>query len=220
MTMRRLLLASVLAVAACGSGAKPATAPIEGRGDDVPAAAAMTDPVAVLGALATAARTDDGKALDALVHPELGLWLWDHPGATVSPSLLVKAGGGASPTSRLAPSGMNDYWQEHYWRHVAVGLDGGLTRLDREPADRFAPIYGDCGADDSTGGTDLRAWLLMEDDIDQHYAPLLEDSELQLDKRVTGELIHYRSWGLDVWLAQDQGRLWLAHVMVWTPCDA
>jgi hypothetical protein len=220
MTMQRLLLASVLAVAACGGGAKPATPPIEGRGDDVPAAAAMTDPVAVLGALATAARTDDGNALDALIHPELGLWLWDHPGATVSPSLLVKAGGGASPTSRLAPSGMNEYWQENYWRHVAGGLDRGLTRLDREPAERFAAIYGSCDQDDATGGTDLRAWLMSKDDFDNHYAQLLEENGPAMDPKVTGELVHFRSWGLDVWLAEDAGRLWVAHVMVWTPCDA
>ncbi|HUQ04302.1 MAG TPA: hypothetical protein VM261_17505 [Kofleriaceae bacterium] len=216
--MRRLFLATALAAAACGGGAKPATAPIAGRGGEP--APSMTDPIAVLSALATAARTDDGAALDALVHPELGLWLWDQPGATVSPTLLVKAGGGASPTSRLAPSGMNEYWKESYWAHVAGGLDRGLTRLDREPADRFAPIYGDCGADDATGGTDLHAWLVVKDEFDDYYAQLLEDAALQLDNRVTGQLVHFRSWGLDVWLAEDQGRLWVAHVMVWTPCDA
>ena len=219
MTMRRLLLASVLALAACGGARTPApNHTIEGGGGA--AAADMNDPVVVLEALAVAAKTDEGAALDALVHPTLGMWLWDQPGATVSPSLQLKAAGGGTPTSRLAPSGMNDYWKENYWKHVAGGLDAGLTRLDREPADRYAPIYGDCGADDTTGGTDLRAWLVMKDEFDDTYALILEDAQLQLDPRMTGALVHYRSWGLDVWLAQDQGRLWVAHVMVWTPCDA
>jgi hypothetical protein len=212
--MKRLLM--ICALAACGGAPKPAT--IESRGGEP--SAAMNDPEEVLRALAQAARDDDGPALDALVHPTYGMWLWDQPGATVSPSVEVKAGSAEAPTAHLAASGMNDYWKENYWKHVAGGLDGGLTRLDREPADRYAPIYGDCGADDSTGGTDLRAWLVEKDRFDDTYRMLLDDAQLKLAPAMTQDLVHYRSWGLDVWLARADGRLWVAHVMVWTPCDA
>src|SRR5205085_1499384 len=146
----------------------------------------------VLRALAQAARDDDGAALDALVHPTYGLWLWDQPGATVSPSVQVKAGSAEAPTAHLAASGMNDYWKENYWKSVAGSLDHGLTRLDREPSDRNAPIYGDCGADDSTGGTDLRAWLVEHDSFDATYQMLLDDAQLKLAPAMTHDLVHYR----------------------------
>jgi hypothetical protein len=215
---KRLWLVCVLA--ACGGSTKQV--PIESRGgDESPSpSAAMNDPEAVLRALAQAARDDDGAALDALVHPTYGLWLWDQPGATVSPSVQVKAGSAEAPTAHLAASGMNDYWKENYWKAVAGSLDDGLTRLDRDPADRNAPIYGDCGADDSTGGTNLRAWLVENDDFRAQYGMLFEDEPMPFAAGITGSMVHYHDWGLDIWLVEDQGRLWVAHVMVWTPCDA
>lgn len=211
-------LAVALALVACGGSPRPAP-PIESRGGE--AGATLSDPVEVLRALADAAKTDDGPALDALVHPTHGMWLWDQPGAAVSPSLHVTAGSAGAPTQWLAASGMNDYWKEQYWAHVAGGLARGLERLDREPADRFAPIYGDCGADDATGGADLRAWLVAKDSFES-YVQLLVDTELekQMAPALVQPMTHYRSWGLDVWLLQAEGRLWVAHVMVWTPCDA
>jgi hypothetical protein len=180
----------------------------------------MNDPVVVLRALAAAAKDDDGAALAALVHPTHGAWLWDHPGATVSPSVHLEPGDATPPSRRLAPSGMNDYWKERYWAHVTAGLGRGLDRLDREPAERFAPIYGDCDEDDATGGSDPRAWLVMKDDFDAMYQPLFEDAVYPFAPAISGQLVHFRSWGLDVWLAHADGRLWVAHVMVWTPCDA
>lgn len=214
--MRRLGVLGILALAACAGGAtKPAPA-IESRGGEP--APALTDPVVVLRALARAARDDDGAALDALVHPVHGMWLWDQPGATVSPSVHVKAGAGEPPTARLRASGMNAYWQESYWRHVAGGIDGALERLDRDPADRFAPIYGSCDTDETP--PDLRAWLVAADSFRRHYAPILADAAPGVAPALMNDMAHYRSWGLDVWILEDDGRLWVAHVMVWTPCDA
>ena len=218
MIVRRLALvgALTLAAAACGGGGKPAPAPIEGRGGEP--APAMTDPIAVLRALAQAARDDDGAALDALVHPVHGMWLWDQPGATVSPALHVTAGTGAPPTERLRASRMIEYWQESYWRHVAGGIDGPIDRLDRDPAERFAPSYGSCDTDETP--PDLRSWLVAKDGFREHYEPILADGDHGIAPALMADMAHYRSWGLDVWLLEDRGRLWVAHVMVWTPCDA
>lgn len=213
--MRRLLLACTLALGACGgSTTKP---PIESRGGEP--APAMTDPVVVLRALATAAKNDDGAGLDALVHPTHGMWLWDQPGATVSPTLHVTAGSGEAPTTRVAASGMNEYWKESYWSAVAAGLDA-LDRMDREPADRFAPVYGDCGEENPAH--DLRAWLVTNDDFETMYGPILVDTvyETEIARALRQPMTHYRVWGLDVWLFEADARLWVAHVMVWTPCDA
>lgn len=211
-----MLLALALALAACGSTPKPA--PIQSRGGEP--SPAMTDPVVVLRALAQAANTDDGAALDALVHPAHGMWLWDHPGAAVHPTVHVTTGTGEPPSRRFASSLMSSQWKEHYWPSVAIGLEA-LDRMDREPADRFAPIYGDCGAEDASGAN-LRAWLVERDDFESLYGPLLVDTpaDAAIAPALRQPMTHYRSWGLDVWLAHDQSRLWVAHVMVWTPCSA
>lgn len=211
----RLLHALVVVAVGCGGATK--RAPIESRGGDGAAAHAMTDPVVVLRALAAAAENDDGAALDALVHPTYGMWLWDQPGAYVSPTLHVIAGGGEAPTTRLAASDMNDYWKENFWSSVAGGLDA-LDRMDRDPADRYAPIYGDCGEEDQPH--DLRAWLASRDSFHEHYDPILQDTNHAIAPALMADGAHYRVWGLDVWLVEDHGRLWVAHVMVWTPCDA
>lgn len=202
------------AMTACGGTDKPATIGAKGGGADT-----TGEPESVLRALAAAARTDDGKALDALVHPTYGLVLWDQPGAFLSPRLTVRAGRGQAPSAWLADSGLNDYWLEQYWPQVAEGIDQGLAKLDRDPADRLAAVYGDCGEDDS-GGPDLRAWLLASDSFDEALRSSLEDASLELDPKVQADLVHFRRWGLQVWLVRDQGRLWVAHVMVSTPCDA
>lgn len=206
-------LVAATASAACGHGASGA--PVGARAG----AATLTEPVDVLRALADAARRDDGAALDALIHPTYGLLLWDHPGASVSPLLTLRAGDGVAPSQRLVDSGLNDYWLESYWPHVAEGIDLGLTQLDREPADRLAPIYGDCSIDDN-GGPSPRAWLVASDSFTEALRMDLEDAQRELDPRVQADLVHFRRWGLEVWMARDQGRLWVVHVMVSTPCDA
>ncbi len=190
---------------------------IESRGGA--SAPAMTEPVAVLRALARAARDDDGAALDALVHPAHGMWLWDQPGATVRPVVHVTTGTGTRPSVRLRASGMNEYWQETYWSHVAGGIDGPLERLDRDPADRFAPRYGSCDTFE-TSSVAPRAWLVTADSFRRHYEPILEHADPGIAPALMTDMAHYRVWGLDVWLLEDGGRLWIAHVMVWTPCDA
>jgi hypothetical protein len=217
MVMRRLLFSCALALAACGGA--PAKPPIGSRagGDDY--TPPMTLPVNVLRALASAARADDGDALDALVHPEHGMWLWDQPGAAVSPTLHMNVGGGGTLTQRVAATGMNEYWKEHYWSVVAAGLDA-LDRTDTDPDDPHAPIYGDCG--DEVPASDLRSWLLVKDDFWATYGPILVDTpfETAIAPALRQSMTHFRSWGLDVWMVEDGGRLWVAHVMVWTPCDA
>lgn len=218
MMTRAMVLGAALACAglggACGGGARPA--PVSARGGDT---AAFTEPEAVLRALADAARRDDGAALDALIHPSFGLVLWDQPGATVGPSVTVRADDGRPPSKRLTGAQMNPYWLENYWPAVAGGIDGGLTQLDLEPADRHADVYGSCAEDDS-GGPDPRAWLVASDSFDDTLRMIAEDTQLQLDAKVQAGLVHFHAWGLDVWMVRDQGRLWVAHVMVWTPCDA
>lgn len=215
-----LVTICVLAVAAC-THPKPKP-PVEGRTSPTSAddRDPSGDPVAMLRALAKAAHDDDGAALDRLIHPALGLWLWDQPGAALSPFVQLHAGAGASakPTSRIAGSGLNDYWQQNYWPSVAAGLDAGLAALDRDPTDKNAAKYGDCGADDASA-QDLRAWLALGEDLG-YLQQMAEDAQIKLDDRAARGMTHFHAWGLDVYLARDQGRWWIVHVMVSTPCDA
>ncbi|HVK76995.1 MAG TPA: hypothetical protein VM734_26905, partial [Kofleriaceae bacterium] len=182
------------------------------------AATVADDPVAVVAALAAAVKADDGAALDRLLHPDFGLWLWTQPGAVVAPAVKLDAGGGAPPSARLPADGadFNDYWREHYWQEVVAGIEAGLARLDRAPADVRAPVYGDCGEPERT---DLRAYLIMGADLG-YRVELARELGVTFDPRAARGLTHFARWGLDVFLVRDRGRWWVAHVMVWTPCDA
>src|SRR5262245_21798173 len=131
--MRTAVIACVLSLGLLACGHPAGKPPVEGR-PTPEASDADRDPIAVLHALAKAAHDDDSAALDHLIHPTLGLWLWSQPGASVSPFLQLHASDPAKPTARLAGSGLNDYWMENYWPSVAGGLDAGLAALDQTPS--------------------------------------------------------------------------------------
>lgn len=210
--MRWTTILVLVLAAACGKGAA-SPAVVEGKGGAV---AAAEDDVTALRALADAARRDDGAALDALIHPSHGLWIWYQPGAYVVPAVLLKSGSAVKPTARFGPGDLNQYWREELWNQVAGPLDRGLAALDRDPADRSAAVYGTC--DDMEAGAS-RAWLATED-LGRFYGEVLLEAEVTLPPLMATGLTHFHIWGLDVWLMRDQGRWWVAHVMVWTPCDA
>ena len=62
----------------------------------------------------------------------------------------------------------------------SAGIDAALPRLDRDPADRDLPIYGDCGVADGAGDVEVRAWLLDTDDLGPHYAEIAADAKVSL----------------------------------------
>lgn len=212
---RVLVVVLVGALAGCAGPATP-RAPIDERGGA--AEQALDAPEAVLRALAAAIHADDGAALDRLIHPAHGLWLWIQPGAYVSPTLRVTAGGAVPPSARIGGDDMIEYWREHFWTEVARGLDAGLPRLDHDPGDHAAGVYGDCG--EEVPAAELRAYLATREDLGTTRREIAADAMVTLAPVVTDQLVHFRRWGLDVWMARDRGRLWVVHVMVWTPCDA
>lgn len=202
--MRWIVVAAL--VAACGGkSVAPAPAPVAGATAE-----------SVLGELAAALKADDGARLDALIHPEHGLWVWWQPGAYVVPAVRLVPDGRA-PSARLRGQGLNDWWEQELWPTAAGTLARGLTVMDRDPADRQAPIYGDCGSEDMSAE---RAWLVSKDDLGQHYGDILAEANVTVAPLMRDGLVHFRNWGLDVWMAREGDRWWVAHVMVWTPCDA
>ena len=202
-----------LLVGACASkGSSPAVDNVVAEHEEV-----IDTPTEVLGALAEAAAREDGALLDTLVHPEHGLWVWVQPGAYVVPAQLLRPDGKA-PSARLDADVINEYWREALWKSVAGSLERGLKVMDRDPADRNDPIYGDCGADDGMGGAQ-RTWLAT-DDLGELYDQILDEAQVTVPPVMARGLVHFHSWGLDVWMARDRDRWWVAHVMVWTPCDA
>jgi hypothetical protein len=209
----RWMMTLLLVGAGCGGqGGPPVPPAIESRGGDHDA---VDDVERVLATLAEAARTDDPNALDPLIHPEHGLWIWVQPGAYVVPAQRLTPDG-TPPSQRLVDAVINDFWREELWNHVAGPIERGLKVLDRDPPDRRAPVYGDCGADEPPA---TRAWLATED-LGGHHRDILVEANVTVAPVMRERLVHFYNWGLDVWLARDRDRWWVAHVMVWTPCDA
>lgn len=214
-----LALVIAAAVAACGP-APAASRPIEGRdGDGEGGTAVSEDPVTILRVLAAAAELDDGTQLDALIHPEHGAWLWLQPGAYIVPTVRLTAGAKTPPSQRLTSPQVIDYWREALWPTVARQLATGLTVLDRDPADRRDPKYGTCDDGGDGSGSAQRTWL-APDELGPYHEEIAAEAKVELPAVMREALLHYRQWGLDVWMMRAEGRLWVAHVMVWTPCDA
>lgn len=213
--MRSSLIALVVSIlvfgAACGTkGGAPAVDNVVAEHEQV-----VDTPREVLEELSEAVATDDGARLDALIHPEHGLWIWVQPGAYVVPAQLLTPDG-TPPSKRLTADDINDFWRQELWKFVAGPIDRGLPVMDLDPADRNAPIYGDCGSEDMSAE---RSWMLTED-LGPFYGEVLAEAKVTLAPVMSQGLTHFRHWGLDVWMARDRDRWWVAHVMVWTPCDA
>lgn len=207
----RSLIALVVLAAACGSkGGAPAVDNRSGEHAEV-----AETPREILAELANAAAADDGPLLDALIHPEHGLWIWVQPGAYVVPAQLLKPDG-TPPSTRLSADVINDYWRQELWKFVAGPIERGLPVMDANPADRNAAVYGDCGNMEAGA---QRSWIVTED-LGRFYGEVLAESQVTLAPVMSQGLVHFRNWGLDVWMAFDRDRWWVAHVMVWTPCDA
>lgn len=215
MKLAVILLAT--AVAACGPAPAPSR-PIEERGGEG-GTAVSEDPITILRVLAAAAELDDGYQLDALIHPEHGAWLWLQPGAYIVPTVHLTAGAKTPPSQRLTSSDVIDYWREALWPTVARQLATGLTVLDRDPPDRTDPKYGTCDDGGDGGGSAQRTWLAA-DALGPYHEEIAAEAKVELPAVMRADLLHYRQWGLDVWMMRADGRLWVAHVMVWTPCDA
>ena len=200
-----------LVVAACASrAAPPAGAPrvIDGRATNISAEqAAGEDPAQVLRALVAAVSADDGAGFDALVHPVHGAWLWTNPSGRFFPKVALKRGDTRPPSQRI-PGGLT---------LIRFGLEG-VDRIDVDPSDPDAAIYGNCSEEEPGYRIHLRAWLRVGEPLGYH-ADALEDAGVSLDPVLTEGLAHYHFWGLDVFLAHDRGRWWVAHLMPRTMCD-
>jgi hypothetical protein len=216
----RLRVASALLVfALIGCGDRR---PAAGLGNTAPAEPGA-DPVTVLARLAQAIDADDGVALAALVHPARGVRLWFTPGAGYAVLATLAPGDTRPPSARLAAARDQDptgYWITSYWPSVRAGIRDGLPRLDRDPADPWAPIYGTCEEDGGPGPPRYRAYLVGGvDDANLQAFDLAGAGEVD-PAEVQRDLVRFHHWGLEAYLARHEGTWWLVHLVVVDVCSA
>ncbi|MBK9035355.1 MAG: hypothetical protein IPL61_29555 [Myxococcales bacterium] len=212
MQLRALALA-LIAATACGGGHAPRAVSNESAD---PAAAA--EPEAVLAALADAIAQDDGAALAALVDPDHGLTLWYTPGAGHAVFETITAGDVVAPSRRVHP-GLDDTpeaWSQYAWSAVRASVTAGLAKLDRDPLDPRAAIYGDCGDMDQP----VRAYLIHDQDDRSLFAgDLSGDGEVD-EAAISTDLAVFNNWGFTAYLRQHAGRWYLRHLVVQDVCSA
>lgn len=211
MLLRAAIVATTLALAACG-GRAAATAPANHG------VAAAAEPEAVLTAFADALVRDDGAAMAGLVDPDHGVTLWYTPGAGVAAFATIAATDTAAPSSHTVPTSDDrpEVWGSYPWTNVAAAITEGLGKLDRDPADRAAPIYGDCGDMEAP----VRAYLAHGlDDRWLHESDLGGDGEVD-DAAVLTGLAEFNLWGTSVFLRQTAAGWRVVHVVVQDVCSA
>lgn len=210
MRLTHLLYVLALALAPAGCGGSRAH-PAADRG------VTAAGPEAVLAAFADAIRRDDGAALAAVVDPDHGLTLWYTPGAGYAAFETIAASD-VRPPSQHVRAGVEDSaaaWAEYDWKGVVRHLDDGLAKLDHDPADPMAPIYGDCGDMDAP----VRAYLRGgQSDRDLRAGDLGGDGEVA-DDEVVANLTELNMWGLRVYLRSTAGGWRVVHVVAYEPCS-
>jgi hypothetical protein len=207
----RLALA-VVVVAACGSSGSKSPAPI---GNHAGSATRQELAIAKLHELAAAIRADGPVA--TLGDPTDGIWLWEQPGVAPKPTVHAKAGD-ARPLSRLLADGGLDGARADGWRRgLADAIEHGLAALDVD-GDPAAPAHNvDCGG--ANGMTPATRAVLRTHDVSvaKDYASL-EYDELKSLTAPLGFRFDFNQ--VQVYLAERDGALYVAHLVVSTPCEA
>ena len=209
--LRAAVVVATITLAACGGHAGTATPANHGG-------ATATEPEAVLAAFADALVRDDGAAMAGLVDPDHGVTLWYTPGAGVAAFATIAASDTAAPSSHTVPTSDDrpEQWGSYPWQDVATAITAGLAKLDRDPADRAAPIYGDCGDMEAP----VRAYLAHGlDDRWLHESDLGGDGEVD-DAAVLTGLAEFNLWGTSVFLRQTAAGWRVVHVVVQDVCSA
>jgi hypothetical protein len=206
--MRARLIPIFVAAAACGAPRAPAPP----SNHDTRAATRTERATALLRELADDLAHD--RPIGAIVDPVDGAWLWSQPGAGVAPMIHVKPGDPRPPSEILRAEshpGMGASWTDGAAKAIARGVE--LIDLD---GDKNQPIYWvDCGSDDMKPPP--RA-LLETRDIDISHASGVEGTPVEGATTPIGFHFVYDDTG--VYLSERGDRLAIAHVLVWTPCEA
>src|SRR5262245_57178953 len=204
----------VIAAAAAACSAPPgAPAPPSNRPAGAPDRTERA--LDLLRQLAAALRAD--RPIAPLVDAKDGAWLWDQPGAAVTPSIHVAAADGRRPSEILAASGWNDAMREGWAPAVAGEIERGLGLLDVDGDPRSPVYFVDCGSPDMPPAR--RALLLTRGiDLARDYAATLADAP-EVDT-TTPLGFAFRSSSIAVYLSERGGALAVAHIQWWTPCEA
>ena len=203
---------ALIVVAACGSSGSKQPAPIGNRSGS---ATRQELAVAKLHELAAAIEADGPVA--TLGDPKDGIWLWDQPGVAPAPHVHAAAGDGR-PLSKLLADGGLDGARADGWRHeLGETIERGLaaTDVDGDPA---APAHNvDCGAESGMKPA-TRAVLRTHDvDVVKDYATL----EYEDLKSLTAPLgFRFDFNQVQIYLSERDGAIYVAHLIVSTPCEA
>jgi hypothetical protein len=178
---------------------------------------AFREDLITLQAFAAALRADDGEALDGLIHPEHGMWIWLHTaGVQPLPASIWRAGSGIRISQRLTDDeALAPFAGAGFWGHVADQLD---LPVDFAPRGRDDARYtGSCESESGAPVAGTRAWLADDDLRIPDGADL---ARFPASAAMTRGLVHFHGYDVEVWLIRDLGKRYVAHVVVSSPCEA
>jgi hypothetical protein len=210
------LAALAVFVIACGSSSSSG-----GSGHATPPAnhptggPARTDQaIALLHQLAAAVKGD--ATLATIGDPADGVWLWTQPGVAPKPTAHAAAGDAHKVSEVLAAAGIEGGRAQAWVGEVPDLIEHGLTVMDVD-ADSRAPAYNvDCAA----GGTTppARALMTTKGVALQKEHPDLDDGGpvAQMKTPVT---LRFSYGAVEVYFSERDGVLYVADVIVSTPCE-
>jgi hypothetical protein len=211
--MPRAVLVLVLAIAACAAPAAP-TGPSNRPAGDPAGADRDARALALLHALAAALAAD--RPLGELVDARDGAWIWNQPGAIVSPSLHVAPGDRRRPSEIIAaadwPAGAKRGWAAG----AAAALEHGLAVVDVDGEPGKADYYVDC-ADPQLPPARRALLRTRAIDLGREQAGLADSPAAGLTAPLG---FSFRTGTTMVYLSERGGALAIAHLLVWFPCDA
>jgi hypothetical protein len=205
------LAALAALVLACGPSSHPAPPTNHPTGGP-----SRTDQaIALLHQLADVARADGSLA--PLGDPIDGVWLWEQPGVAPVPTAHA-APNDAHKLSEVLASGGLDGARAHAWvGDVADQLAHGLGAMDVD-ADPAAPAYNvDCGA---VGGLKpATRGLLTTHGVDLKKEHRDLDPGGPVEKMTTPVTMYFWFNAVEVYFSERDGKLYVADVIVSTPCE-
>ncbi len=195
-------------------GAPHAAPPPPSNRSTTPAGLRNQRAIALLRALSSALRHD--QPLAPLIDPHDGTWIWQQPGAVVSPSVHLAPGDARRPSEIIAASGWTDGAKEGWATGLAEAIDLGLAVVDVDGDPALAIYYTDCGDDKMPPPS--RALLITKGVDLRRTEPGADDAQLA---GLTAPLgFHFRFGTASVYLSERDGVLAVAHLLQWAPCDA
>ena len=145
------------------------------------------------------------------------MWLWEQPGVAPAPAVHAAAGDARPLSKILADGGLDGARADNWTRGLADVIEKGLAALDVD-GDPAAPAHNvDCGGENGMTPA-VRAVLRTHDvDVKRDWSSMQYDA---LAKLTAPDGFRFDFNQVTVYLSERGGALYVAHLIVSTPCEA